>query len=662
VNEPDWLTIAREAYLNSTSYVDNNYRKQWEDNLRMFQSRHPVGSKYLAESYKHRSRLFRPKSRSVVRKNEAVTASAYFSNMDVISTAAQDDSNEAQQASAAIMKELLQYRLTKTVPWFMTLIGAMQDAQVTGVVCSYQYWDYKEKRIRSERPATDEMGRQYIDESGQPIMETVETVKIVRDKPCIELLPIETIRIDPAASWIDPINTSPYVIRMIPMYAGDVKAMMREGDPKTGQPKWKQLDEGRLREAINGQDDTTRQTREQLREDSKGNAKPVQDYEIIWVHENFVRRDDEEFVYYTLGTVEMLTDPKPLEEVYFHGERPIVMGCCVIETHITYPTSVVGLGTDLQKEANEIVNQRLDNVKLVLNKRWKVKRGKQVDIPSLLKNAAGSVSMVEAMDDVEEINWPDVTASSYAEQDRVNLDYDELVGNFSAGSVQSNRKMNETVGGMGLIASGANQMVEYLIRTFNETWVEPVLRQLVKLEQAYETDEVILALAGGKSGVFQKYGINQVTDALLNQELTLTVNVGIGATDPNLKMQKFIGAVSSFAEITAAAPPNANLEEISKEIFANAGYKDGARFFNKEVDPKVEMLTQQLQQMQQQLMMLQEQLKSRFAEKQLDSDTKLKTTQMNIIGDMEMQEKDLGFQYDKLHVDAVSARQAAYRG
>ena len=30
-------------------------------------------------------------------------------------------------------------------------------------------------------------------------------------------------------------------------------------------------------------------------------------------------------VYYTLGTEYLLTDAKPLKEVYFHGERPIVI-------------------------------------------------------------------------------------------------------------------------------------------------------------------------------------------------------------------------------------------------------------------------------------------------------------------------------------------------
>jgi hypothetical protein len=104
----DWLKLAKDSYASSTSYVDSNYRKKWDDALRMFQSRHPTDSKYNTDAYKHRSKIFRPKTRSLVRKHEAATASAFFSNIDVINTEAvnQDDAN--QSASAALMKEILQ--------------------------------------------------------------------------------------------------------------------------------------------------------------------------------------------------------------------------------------------------------------------------------------------------------------------------------------------------------------------------------------------------------------------------------------------------------------------------------------------------------------------------------------------------------------------------
>ena len=610
----DWLKIAADAYQASTTYIDSNYRKRWEDDIKAFQSKHASDSKYNSEAYKHRSKIYRPKSRSVVRKNEAAAAAAFFSNIDVVNVEAEDQGDPAQLASAAVMKELLQYRLTKTIPWFMTLVGGLQDAQTMGVVCSYQYWDYQEVKEKVDQPVLVN-GQQIIGEDGKPMTMEAEVTKIVRDKPCVELWPVENVRIDPGASWIDPIGTSPYVIRMIPMYVIDVKSKMEATDPKTGAPQWKKLTDGELRTGNKNTDDSTRKVREGERTDSKDNTIAVGDYEIVWVHENFVRRGNKELVYYTLGTEHLLSDPAPLKEVYFHGERPIVMGCCVIETHKPMPSGVITLGQELQKEANEIVNQRMDNVKLVLNKRYIAKRGAQVDLRSLVRNVPGSITLANDVNgDVREIEFNDVTASSYAEQDRINVDYDELVGNFSSGSVQTNRKMNETVGGMAMIAQGANQLTEYLLRTYTETWVEPVLRQLIKLEQYYETDEVVLQIAGQRAEIFQKYGIDRVTDDLLNRELTLSVNVGMNATDPNARMQKLLMGVNTYSQTVQTAPPNLNLDEVAKEIFGMAGYKDGSRFLKKEEDPRLVQAQQMLQQMQQAIAQLQQQLQAKDQE------------------------------------------------
>lgn len=140
-------------------------------------------------------------------------------------------------------------------------------------------------------------------------------------------------------------------------------------------------------------------------------------------------------------------------------------------------------------------------------------------------------------------------------------------------------------------------MTEYLLRTFIETWVEPTLRQLVLLEQAYETDAVILSLAGKKAKLFQRFGVSQVTDDLLKQEVFLTVNVGQGATDPQARLQKFIGAVSAAIKIIGEAPPGMNVQEIVKEIFTYSGFRDGSRFMSNQ-DPRLAKAMQMIQQLQ----------------------------------------------------------------
>ena len=623
----DWLKIAKESYESSTTYFDTHVRPQVDANIKAFQSKHPAGSKYLSDAFKYRSKGFRPKTRSIIRKNEAAAAAALFSNMDVVNIDPVDQDNPMADAASMVGKELLQYRLTKTLPWFKIAMGSLQDAQTVGVVCSYQGWKYEAETIEQEIPG-------MMDEMGKPV--TVSIPKVIEDRPCIELRPIENIRIAPQSDWLDPINSSPYLIDILPMFIIDVKKMMTSIDQKTGYPKWKKLDDVELKTGIQSEDDVTTMTREPKPHNRLEEDTALSDYSIVWVHRNIVRRDDGDYVFYTLKTEKMLSDAKPLSEVYPHlkgKQRPYVMGICVIESHRPLPAGVAELAMPLNQLANEVQNHRQDNVKLVLDKRWFVARGKQVDIESLVRNVPGGVTLMNDINmDAKEINWPDVTSSAFMEQNLINADLDELVGNFSGGSVQTNRQLNETVGGMKLLNQSASLMTEYLLRTWIETWCEPVLRQLLLLEHAYETDQVVLAIAGKKARVWQKFGIDPQNDALLGQELDLTINVGMGATNPEERMRKFMGAVGAVSQMAQNAPPGANVKEITKEIFGFAGFRDGARFFPEQVDPQMAKAMQMIQQLQGQVqgkqMELQAKQQSDMA--QIESNEKIKADEHRI--------------------------------
>lgn len=567
------LSLARDAFSASTSYFDSSIRKEIEADIRRFQGQHPVGSKYHSEAYRAKSRLFRPKTRTMTTKHEARAAEAFFANRDVVSIEPQDDNDPVQQASAALHKELLQHRLTKTIPWFLTVMGAYQETLNVGLVCSYQHWVYDPKKGK--------------------------------DQPCVRLLPIENVRFDPGANWMDPVNTSPYFIEMIPMYVKDVKGRMASADAKTGEKKWITLDDGAILAAMKGYSDSIRLQREQGRQDSKEHVSAVTNYAIVWVHKNIVEHDGQDYCYYTLGDQRLLSEPVPLEQRYHHGQRPYVIGYCTVEAHKNYPASPNRKGKDVQAEINENANSRIDNVKLAMNKRYLVGRNRQVDIRSLTRNTAGSATLVNDTEkDVRELEFNDVTASAYKEQEVLNLDFDEATGNFSSGSVQSNRKMNETLGGMELVEDDAGQVSGYQLRTFVETWMEPVLRQLVLLEQAYETDEVILALVGQKAKL-DELGFDVVTDDLIEQELILSVSVGMGPTSPEKKINRFLTAMRALKELLldgTLVQYGLKFEEVCKEVFGQLGYKDGSRFFDTQgQDPQVAMLMAEMQKLQSQL-------------------------------------------------------------
>ena len=648
-DDTDWLELSRSCYDNAVDYVQAAHRDDWERNLNLFNNEHPAGSKYNSDAFKRRSRLFRPKVRSYVRKNEAVTAQAFFSTNDVVNISPQNDNDPNQLASAGIMQELLNYRLQKTIPWFRLLVGARQTADIYGITAAKIFWHYAEAED-GEEVVADENGMPIINDKGD--IDVQPRMTVVKDEPVIEPIEPENILFDPAADWLDPVGSSPYLIVRRPMFAIDVKQMMVDADPKTGQPAWKELDDATLQQGKEEDaadlDDARNMFDGPSRRDTDA---PIDDYEVVFVHENFVKRGDQDYHYYTLATAAMLTDPTPVGEVYLHcknGDRPVVVGYSNIEAFKPYPSSRVEMLGPLQQESNDLANLRMDALKFSLTPMVKVRRGNKALVPALMnRSPAKVITMDDPATDVIEMAPPPVNSQAYAEQDRINLDFDELAGNFNNSSIQSNRRMNETVGGMAMLSGQSNTLMEYDLRVFSESFVEPVLRQMVHLEQAYETDSVVLALAAEKADLFQKYGINQITDDLLQGELTVNVNVGIGGTDPLMQGRKFALAMQTFGQLVSPLVqlygPNvletSGVEAIASEIFGKAGYKDGQRFLNfkdgQGEDPRIQQLQAQLGQMGQIIQQLQGQVK----DKNIDRQVKLAEAQMK--GQMDAQKAQM---------------------
>lgn len=574
-DQPDWEQRAKDAMRFSTTYVDSNYRQKWDDSLRAFNSQHPGDSKYNSENFRKRSKLFVPVTRTVIRKNEAAACKAFFSNHDVASIRALNEGDPKQVVSAAVMKELVQHRCKKYLHWYQFLIGGLQDAQKQGAAVANLEWKYASRRNVNGKMVT------------------------YKDQPEARLLPLENMRFDPSASWMDPFNDSPYLIELVQMYVGDVKEKMTRDDPKGR--RWTEYSDFDIRSEPS--DDSTRSARLGEQQDPNQENRTVSDYEVCWVQRHIHRWDGNDWTFWTLSNGKLLTEPELLENVVFHGKRPYVIGFAVLETHKPLPSSVPELVKPLQDAINNLENTRSDNVLFALNKRAKVKRGANVDTVAYLRNVPGGIVNVDNMEDIEVLETGDVTASSYQEEDRKRQAFDDLVGNFNPMQLHQAGAPREAQGTVRMLQGPASEMTEYMLQTFAITFVVECLRHIVLLEQHYETDKTILAIAGQRAKILQKFGVDQVTDDMLEQELTTEVNVGMGSTDSVAMLQRLVYAVTSFAQISKAPPPGVNLGEIWKEIMALSGYQDGDRFStqgNQEM-AKLEQINKQLTMMVQDL-------------------------------------------------------------
>ena len=529
----------------------------------------------------------------------------------------QDD--PIQLAVAAVLKADLDYRMARgaalkhSIPWFQICMGGCHDSQLTGVTVSKQYWQYEEVPAREtvQKPLIDDVSGQPVFDAvtGEPILYEmeVEGTRVTMDRPMVDLIPIENVYVDPAAPWFAPAQLGRWFSVKYPMGLSDVRAMLNSPMKGGVDPGWIAVDDvlllkGRLEDDQTG----TRRARE-AGSDRYEEAKGVNDLDIIWLQENFLRISGVDYHWWSIGRHGYISKVREVQKSYPHldGERPYVMGVGAIDPHRVFPMSPVESWQPLQLELNDITNLRQDTLKRAIAPLALVKRGKNVDTVALQRRGQpdAMVLLDDPAGDVILQQTPGPSGAAYTETSVTSVMFDELAGVFSSSSVQSNRQLNETVGGMRMLSGAANAVSEFNLRIWVESWVEQVMRQLIHLLRAYESDKKILAIAGTKARVWQEFKATPTLADFYNTDVTLKVNVGIGALDPMQQLSKLKFAT----EMLAPMMPVFNSQGIKlkgdvwiEEVMGKAGYRDGRRFFEfgepaeQQPDPEIVKLMEEM--------------------------------------------------------------------
>lgn len=465
-----------------------------------------------------------------------------------------------------------------------------------------------------EQQEPPEMPEIVVGMDGQPMV-----ARVLRDRPRVRPFPPEQAIIDLSAPAEDVVQEGDFFIMQMPMRISQIRVMQQKGRQTMGGGPWLDVPEARLKKATEEYTATSVRSSRGRGTDPQStlNQPAISDLDIVWVHEAFIKVDGTDFHFYSLGHDTLLSVPGPTEEHYpkHQGERPYVMGLGEIEAFSPIPMSMVESIQPLQNEINDIRNLALDTLKQGIAPIGVYRRGTDIDLRALKERGPDANIGVGNMDDLRFEKVPGPDPISFNMHDRLTIEIDESAGSFSTSSVNNNRAAGETVGGMQLISNAANSTQEYDLRVFTETYVERVMRQLIMLEQGYETDEHILAVVGQKANIFQRFGVSKPIDELLVAQVTIKVNCGIGSTDPVAKLQRFSGALQMAATVAEFVPGQVQpkAEEIYSEIFASAGYK-AERFFT--FTSPEEVAQQQQEQPDPQAMLAEAEVKKADAETQ----------------------------------------------
>lgn len=189
---------------------------------------------------------------------------------------------------------------------------------------------------------------------------------------------------------------------------------------------------------------------------------------------------------------------RDVENPYFHGQLPIIYG-----VDYPYPGELYGMGEiepidRIQRAINAVLNQRLDNVQLVLRNMWKVKKNSGVDMHTLV-SAPGNIITTDQMDAIEALQVPDVTGPTFVQTMNYltsAMQNGSGITDYTIGTENKTNVANKTATGIRLIQQEANAQFKLKIQLFNHMVIERISNHWKDLRIQYTTEPQKVRILG----------------------------------------------------------------------------------------------------------------------------------------------------------------------
>jgi hypothetical protein len=569
-----FLKKAQKAWKISENYFDNNLKDIMAQRYKMYNSKH-LASEKCSEEGNTRSNHYVPKSHEFVKNSVSQVVSAYFLNADLLYLNPESSEDVVACMSSEYFTYLLNKRLKSKNNWWLTFIQmTAQSGFIHNMSIAKVDWDVDKK-----------------ESIAVPIM-------------------LERFRVDPHADPLDPVGSSAFLIHQTEMYVDDLRAKQKEDGwlsvsvedlqanfvSKAGMAK-EEVSDARFIDQI----------------DPRRGSEAVDDeLEKVFVNEVILRENGKYYVFFMLGTDKILTKIFTLKEIYPQG-LPFVMAPIFPEEMKIYATSPLDHAYPAQRILNEMTNLSMDAAYDSVYGPLMVKSGRGIDVKRVQKRGRDAVFEVKAMDDVSQFNRQTNTMPLKNEIPILMNNFDSVVGGLPNSTV-SLEGGETTATGQNMRYRSQSQVINMYLMNYNEKFIEPVLNLMIACERINglanekEVSKVFRAL-----NLMDKYtprliaakidpATFEIDKAFADAEMNLSVNVGMGATSPQMRVEQFLASLNAIGSL-AANPGLQNridLDEVDKEIMSLNGYKDYKRFMRdtNDEDPRIaekDGIIQQLQ-------------------------------------------------------------------
>lgn len=194
---------------------------------------------------------------------------------------------------------------------------------------------------------------------------------------------------------------------------------------------------------------------------------------------------------------------------FSHGKKPFVQLIFVPVPFEFYGIGVVEPIEGLQLELNTKRNQRLDNVSLVINRMWLLQRGALDDLRQL-HSRPGGVIVVNDINGLQPLPSPDVTSSSYQEEDNIKNDMQNTSGvsDYIRGSQTTYR---HTATEVKIKSDQSNTRFEFNFKLMAEMGLKRIAGMVIQLDQQFMDQERTVRLIGKNGVEFVKISPDEIS-------------------------------------------------------------------------------------------------------------------------------------------------------
>lgn len=464
---------------------------------------------------------------------------------------------ESDIEKAKVVEELLDYQWNNPAfedSMYVRLSRFLREVFICGTSVAKIPWKYQQRLVKGREYQTDTVSGESLGHK-----ESMKN-KVIFDDPNFEHIDIFDFFIDPLAETLD---NARYIIHRKYVTLSELE----ESNKGRGVEVYKNLDQLKGKEG-SYDDSTYKINRLDVIGTNNSYAQTSKDgkIEILEYWEN------DKVCTIANKSVVIRLQPNP----FWHGKKPFVVMVDHAQPHSFWGVGEIEPVEREQHAINDLINQRLDNVSLILNGMNIVSRIANIDEDELVSQPGGIIHTND-INGIRPLIIPNITSLQESEQLRASIERTLGVSGYSAGTPQaSSDQTRGTATGILAIQKAAATRYGHKLHIFEEMVIKRIGQFWIELDQQFiEEDRVIRIVGKGGNIEFKQIKRDDIQG-------DFDVVPEAGSTEPldkEAQRQRF----AAFMAQVAKMPPDQvkiNWQAVVKEM--------GEEFDIKNVDDLVE--------------------------------------------------------------------------